>query len=164
MSWNGSGWFILKEKFLKPTLAASGYMRTTIYNNSGVGVPFSVHRLVAKVFIPNPDNKPQVNHINGVKNDNRVENLEWVTASENGLHSFKNGFSKITDKHRKIASLLCLKRNLENHPCARPVIDKSTGKIYNSVKAAAIDNNVCITTLHGYLNGKLKNKTTLTYK
>ena len=67
------------------TLSCWGYPRVHIHLGN-VNKNMVVHRLVAKAFIPNPKNKKQVNHINGDKTDNRVENLEWCTASENCRH------------------------------------------------------------------------------
>jgi hypothetical protein len=60
-----------------------GYLRIQL---GKYGLRDFIHRLVAQAFIPNPENKPEVNHINLIRDDNRVENLEWVTASENVIH------------------------------------------------------------------------------
>lgn len=73
-------------KRLKPRIYR-GYHQVVLWIDN-TPYPRYVHRLVAQAFIPNPRNKPQVNHINGVKSDNRAVNLEWCTARENVIHRF----------------------------------------------------------------------------
>lgn len=89
-----------KRHFLKasPNPHFSNYLCVTPYID-GKRVVRIVHRLVAQMFIPNPENKPEVNHINGIKIDNRVENLEWVTESENKRHAYATGLNGTGEKH-----------------------------------------------------------------
>lgn len=70
------------NKILKPYFNSKGYYRVDLYKD-GIEKKYTVHRLVAEHFIPNPDNKPCIDHINTNKTDNRVENLRWVTHKEN---------------------------------------------------------------------------------
>lgn len=77
-----------KGGLLKPTLSCAGYYVVEL-RKSCRGKKFLVHRLVAFAFIPNPENKPEVNHKNFIKTDNRVENLEWLSGPENAQHFHK---------------------------------------------------------------------------
>ncbi len=83
----------LKGRILKTCKITHGYLGVNFRQN-GTHKNAIVHRLVAIAFIPNPENKPEVNHINGIKTDNRVENLEWNTHSENNQHAYDNGLKK----------------------------------------------------------------------
>lgn len=95
---------IVPEKILKQSKTKDGYLHASL-NKNGNNKKNKVHRLVSKAFIPNPENKPCIDHINGDKTDNRVENLRWCTHKENMNNPLvldifksrigvKNGFSK----------------------------------------------------------------------
>lgn len=82
---NGYRSYICKEKIMKQTKNKYGYMKVSLLNKT-----VNIHRLVAKAFIPNPENKPEVNHKDGDKSNNNDWNLEWNTVSENTQHAYDN--------------------------------------------------------------------------
>ena len=81
-------------RYVKPQPNGKGYLRVHI-----AGRMYFVHRLVAERYIPNPDNKPQVNHKDGNHLNNNVDNLEWVTNRENSIHALRNGMMWIEERH-----------------------------------------------------------------
>lgn len=95
-----------KVGYLKPAITAQGYICYTLYKNRKPKRMFA-HRLVAKAFIPNPDGKPYIDHINTIRTDNRVSNLRWCTQKENinnslSIKHMKEGCKSAKRKRRKI--------------------------------------------------------------
>lgn len=83
---------------IKPIKIAKGYVRVNLHLENGLRSEQLLHRLVAMAFIPNPEDKPEVNHKNGIHNDNRLSNLEWVTGEENRRHAYETGLVKHKDE------------------------------------------------------------------
>ena len=88
-----------KGKQLRPSIDKYGYERVVL-TKDGIRKTYSVHKLVALAFIPNPENKTTINHIDGNKRNNNVSNLEWATEKENQNHKWKNGLANYNRDER----------------------------------------------------------------
>jgi hypothetical protein len=83
-----------KIQILKPAISKDGYLKTMLKNNDGKYCTIAVHRVILNSYIAKPSNQYEVNHINGIKTDNSINNLEWLTHSQNCKHSFDIGLQK----------------------------------------------------------------------
>lgn len=115
------------NKLLSMFISNAGYIRFTLSVNGKLKETNS-HRLVAEHFIDNPENKPEVNHIDGYKTNPFIGNLEWVTASENHIHAYRIG--------------------LKNAYQSRIVLDLTTGIFFDNIKSASIAYNINRQTLN----------------
>lgn len=126
------------DKCLKPRKPAGRYPYVALSKDGKVH-RVHVHRLVALYFVPNPDNKPQVNHKNGDKADNRAENLEWVTARENTLHA-RNVLKK------KLGGRYKFNLNKSSKKVAQFYVDEKGREykiaVYTNAQAAALVNKL----------------------
>lgn len=144
---NGSEHYT-KGYILKPRISNCGYCRVKLSKGQN-GFYKSVHRLVAEAFIPNSENKQQVNHKNGVKTDNRVENLEFCTCSENNLHKFR-----VLKRQNPL-----LNRKGKLYPNIRIIMQIKDDKIiaeYYGAAEASRETGICASGISSACNKKIK--------
>ncbi len=137
-------WRGTKSRILVKTINKKGYCQTRL-NKNGKKYTFCTHQLVGIVFVPNPLQKGQINHMDGVKTNNKSGNLEWSTPKENTQHSI----SVLNNKH--------------GSACCKKIKNIETGDIYPSIKSAAKAIGRCLSYVTIRLTGKVENDTALLY-
>ena len=130
------------ETIMAQFIDRGGYWTVKLTKNKKYGTRY-LHRLLALTFIENPHNLPIVNHINGDKLDNRLENLEWVTQSQNQLHAIKHKLAKIPSLSK------------------RKVVDKCNRRTFESIKAVCKEYKIDYEYCKKLLYGKIPNYTCL---
>ena len=128
------GWCIAKQRMLTLWEQHKGYLVADLADGKGHRKHRQVHRLVAEAFIPNPENKPQVNHKNGDKHDNRVENLEWITNYENHIHKV---YSLGVNSVRPVKKILCVEENKVFESVHKAAIYLGKPNAYSTIASAA---------------------------
>lgn len=129
-------------KELKPTTEGKGYLMVGLCRDGSMKWG-KIHRLVAEAFLPNPENKREVNHIDGDKKNNVVDNLEWVTASENMKHAFKIGLIKPDPEWGRTLGTKYGKESARKHAeeCRKPIwaINSDSGYVSFFESAAQVE-------------------------
>lgn len=132
------------HKVILPRTDRAGYVTLRLSRNISTSTKY-LHRLIAMIFIPNPENRPEVNHINGIKTDNSIENLEWVTHSENMNHAFTSQLWMVPDITK------------------RKVYDSCRNMIFDSIKDASEYYAINHSTLRNRLRRRSKKRGCLNY-